>query len=176
MEKFKWYALHTLSQSEQKVKTLIENTKVKYNMVSKINEIIIPVDVETSKKEGKLVEKKVKVFPGYVMINMILDDESFNFIRRTPGVTNFVSSGNKPVAIKDEEIRDILEALDPNKGFKPKKKWAKDMIVRISDGPFSDLTGKIEEINDEEEIMKVMISLFGRDTPVEIEYGKIQKI
>ena len=82
MEKFKWYALHTLSQSEQKVKTLIENTKVKYNMVSKINEIIIPVDVETSKKEGKLVEKKVKVFPGYVMINMILDDESFNFIRR----------------------------------------------------------------------------------------------
>jgi transcriptional antiterminator NusG len=158
------------------VKTLIENTKVKYNMVSKINEIIIPVDVETSKKEGKLVEKKVKVFPGYVMINMILDDESFNFIRRTPGVTNFVSSGNKPVAIKDEEIRDILEALDPNKGFKPKKKWAKDMIVRISDGPFSDLTGKIEEINDEKEIMKVMISLFGRDTPVEIEYGKIQKI
>ena len=176
MEKFKWYALHTLSQSEQKVKTLIENTKVKYNMVSKINEIVIPVDVETSKKEGKLVEKKVKVFPGYVMINMILDDESFNFIRRTPGVTNFVSSGNKPVAIKDEEIRDILEALDPNKGFKPKKKWAKDMIVRISDGPFSDLTGKIEEINDEKEIMKVMISLFGRDTPVEIEYGKIQKI
>jgi transcriptional antiterminator NusG len=110
------------------------------------------------------------------MINMILDDDSFNFIRRTPGVTNFVSSGNKPVAIKDEEIRDILEALDPNKGFKPKKKWAKDMIVRISDGPFSDLTGKIEEINDEKEIMKVMISLFGRDTPVEIEYGKIQKI
>ena len=145
-------------------------------MVAKINEIIIPVDVETSKKEGKLVEKKVKVFPGYVMINMILDDESFNFIRRTPGVTNFVSSGNKPVAIKDEEIRDILEALDPNKGFKPKKKWAKDMIVRISDGPFSDLTGKIEEINDDKEIMKVMISLFGRDTPVEIEYGKIQKI
>ena len=176
MEKFKWYALHTLSQSEQKVKTLIENTKVKYNMVAKINEIIIPVDVETSKKEGKLVEKKVKVFPGYVMINMILDDESFNFIKRTPGVTNFVSSGNKPVTIKDEEIKGILEALDPNKGFKQKKKWAKDMIVRISDGPFSDLTGKIEEINDEKEIMKVMISLFGRDTPVEIEYGKIQKI
>jgi len=176
MEKFKWYALHTLSQSEQKVKTLIENTKVKYNMVAKINEIIIPVDVETSKKEGKLVEKKVKVFPGYVMINMILDDESFNFIKRTPGVTNFVSSGNKPVTIKDEEIKGILEALDPNKGFKPKKKWVKDMIVRISDGPFSDLTGKIEEINDEKEIMKVMISLFGRDTPVEIEYGKIQKI
>ena len=176
MEKFKWYALHTLSQSEQKVKTLIENTKVKYNMVEKINKIIIPVDVETSKKEGKLVEKKVKVFPGYVMINMILDDESFNFIKRTPGVTNFVSSNGKPVTIKDEEIQGILEALDPNKGFKPKKKWSKDMIVRISDGPFSDFTGKIEEINDEKEIMKVMISLFGRDTPVEIEYGKVEKI
>jgi len=176
MEKFKWYALHTLSQSEQKVKMLIENTKQKYNMVNNINEIIIPVDVEILKKEGKLIEKKVKVFPGYIMINMILNDESFNFIKRTPGVTNFVSSGGKPVTIKDEEIRGILEALDPNKGFKPKKKWAKDMIVRISDGPFSDLTGKIEEINDEKEIMKVMISLFGRDTPVEIEYGKIEKI
>lgn len=176
MKKFKWYALHTISQSEQKVKTLIENTKQKYNMVNNINEIIIPVDVEILKKEGKLIEKKVKVFPGYIMINMILDDESFNFIKRIPGVTNFVSSGGKPVTIKDEEIQGILEALDPNKGFKPKKKWAKDMIVRISDGPFSDLTGKIEEINDEKEIMKVMISLFGRDTPVEIEYGKIQKI
>jgi transcriptional antiterminator NusG len=107
---------------------------------------------------------------------MILDDESFNFIKRIPGVTNFVSAGGKPVTIKDEEIQGILEALDPNKGLKPKKKWAKDMIVRISDGPFSDLTGKIEEINDEKEIMKVMISLFGRDTPVEIEYGKVEKI
>jgi transcriptional antiterminator NusG len=176
MDKFKWYALHTISQSEQKVKTLIENTKQKYNMVKKINEIIIPMDTETTKKEGKKIEKKVKVFPGYVMINMILDDESFNFIKRTPGVTNFVSSNGKPVTIKDEEIRGILEALDPNKGFKPKKKWSKDMIVRISDGPFSDFTGKIEEINDEKEIMKVMISLFGRDTPVEIEYGKVEKI
>jgi transcriptional antiterminator NusG len=145
-------------------------------MVQKINEIIIPVNVESSKKEGKLIEKKVKVFPGYVMINMILNDESFNFIKRTPGVTNFVSSGGKPVAIKDGEIQRILEALNPNKAIKPKKKWAKDMIVRISDGPFSDLTGKIEEINDDKEIMKVMISLFGRDTPVEIEYGKVEKI
>jgi len=176
MDKFKWYALHTISQSEQKVKTLIENTKQKYNMVKKINEIIIPMDTETTKKEGKKIEKKVKVFPGYVMINMILDDESFNFIKRIPGVTNFVSSNGKPVTIKDEEIQGILEALDPNKGFKPKKKWSKDMIVRISDGPFSDFTGKIEEINDEKEIMKVMISLFGRDTPVEIEYGKVEKI
>ena len=176
MDKFKWYALHTISQSEQKVKTLIENTKQTYNMVKKINEIIIPMDTETTKKEGKKIEKKVKVFPGYVMINMILDDESFNFIKRTPGVTNFVSSNGKPVTIKDEEIQGILEALDPNKGFKPKKKWSKDMIVRISDGPFSDFTGKIEEINDEKEIMKVMISLFGRDTPVEIEYGKVEKI
>jgi transcriptional antiterminator NusG len=176
MEKFKWYAVHTLSQSEQKVKTLIENTKEKYNMVKKINEIIIPVDTEIIKKEGKKIEKKVKVFPGYIMINMVLDDDSFNFIKRTPGVTNFVSSGGKPVTIKDEEIRGIMEVLDPNKGIKPKKKWAKNMIVRISDGPFSDFTGKIEEVNDEKEIMKVMISLFGRDTPVEIEFGKVEKI
>ena len=176
MEKHKWYAVHTLSQYEQKVKTLIENTKDKYNMGSHIKEIIIPTDVEVKKKDGKKIEKKVKVFPGYLMIKMLLDDNSFNFIKRTPGVTNFVSAGNKPVALRDEEIKRVLDALDPNKGFIPKKKWSKDMVVRIADGPFSDLTGKIEAVNDSKETLTVSINLFGRETPVEIEFGKVEKI
>ena len=176
MNKFKWYAVHTLSQSEQKVKTLIENTKQKFNVAESIGEIIIPMDTEVKKTNGKTIEKQTKVFPGYVMIKMALDENTFNFIRRTSGVTSFVQSNGKPVPIKDDEIQNILDSLDPNKGFKPKKKWAKNMNVRITGGPFNDLTGKIEDINEEKEIMKVMISLFGRDTPVEIEYSYVEKI
>jgi transcriptional antiterminator NusG len=171
-----WYAVHTLSQSELKVKTYIEKTKSERNMSEKISEIIIPTDVEIQKKQGKKIEKRVKVFPGYILIKMALDESSFEYIKRVPGVTNFVSSGNKPVILKEKEVRDILEALDPNKGFKPKKKWTKDMIVRITDGPFTDFTGKIEDINEDKEMLKVMISLFGRDTPVEIEFGLVEKI
>jgi transcriptional antiterminator NusG len=176
MEKFRWYAVHTLSQYEQKVKTLIENTKSKYGMENHIDKIVIPMDTEVKKIEGKKIEKKVKVFPGYVLIRMEMNNESFNFIKRVPGVTSFVSANSKPVALKDDEIRNILEALDPNKGFKPKKKFCKDMAVRIVGGPFSDFTGKIESVNDDKEILKVMISLFGRDTPIEIEFGLVEKL
>jgi transcriptional antiterminator NusG len=176
MLKTNWYAVHTLSQSEQKVKTYIEKTKLERNMNDKISEIIIPTDIEIQKKEGKKIEKRVKVFPGYILIKMILDDSSFEYIKRIPGVTNFVSSGNKPVILKEKEVKDILEALDPDKGFKPKKKWTKDTIVRIIDGPFIDFTGKIEDVNEDKELLKVMISLFGRDTPVEIEFGLVEKI
>lgn len=171
-----WYAVHTLSQSELKVKTYIEKTKLERNMNEKISEIIIPTDVEIQKKNGKKIEKRVKVFPGYILIRMALDDSSFEYIKRVPGVTNFVSSNGKPVILKEKEVHDILEALDPNKGFKPKKKWSKDMIVRITDGPFADFTGKIEDINEDKEMLKVLISLFGRDTPVEIEFGLVEKI
>lgn len=176
MSKFKWYAVHTLSQSEQKVKTLIQNTKEKFGVADLIKDIIIPIETEVKKTNGKKVEKQTKVFPGYVMIKMVLDENTFNFIRRTSGVTSFVQVNGKPVPLKDEEIQNIMESLDPHKGFKPKKKWSKDMAVRITGGPFTDLTGKIEDINDEKEIMKVMISLFGRDTPVEIEYSYVEKI
>ena len=177
MSRARWYAVHVMSQSEQKVKTLLEKTAPKKGVEDRIFNILIPVDVNQKKIQGKKVEKAVKVFPGYILINMVLDDDTFTFVKQTPGVTNFVSSAaKKPVAIKDEEIQDILNALDPNKGFKPKKKWLKDMLVRISDGPFSDFTGKIEDVNDEKETMKVLISLFGRDTPVEIEFGQVEKV
>ncbi len=182
MSRFKWYAVHTFSQAENKVKTLIEKLAQKQGMNDKIGEIVIPVDTEIKKKQGKKVECLTKVFPGYILINMLLDDDTFIFIKSIPGVTNFVSSGSKvqnnkkPVAMKDEEVKRILHSLDPNAGFKPKKKWMKDMIVRIIDGPFSDFTGKIEDVNDEKETMKILISLFGRDTPIEIDFAQVDKV
>jgi transcriptional antiterminator NusG len=176
MKRFNWYAVHTLSQSEYKVKTLIEKTKVKANMNEEILDIIIPTDTEVQKKEGKKIEKKVKVFPGYILIRMHMSEESFSFIKRTPGITSFVSSNGKPVIIKDTEVENILEALDPNKNILPKKKWSKNMVVRIAHGPFSDFTGKIEDVNEQKETLTIMISVFGRDTPVEIDFGKVEKL
>jgi transcriptional antiterminator NusG len=174
--KYNWYAVHTLSQSEYKVKTLIEKTKVKNNLVDEILDIIIPTDTEIQKKEGKKIEKKVKVFPGYILIRMQMSNETFNFVKRTPGITSFVSVNGKPVIIKDIEVKNILEALDPNKNIVPKKKWDKNMLVRIADGPFTDFTGKVEDINEQKETLTITISLFGRETPVEIDFGKVEKL
>jgi transcriptional antiterminator NusG len=177
MVKENWYAVHVLSQYENKVKSYIEKVKKERGFEDKVTEIIVPVDTEVKRVQGKKIEKQNKVFPGYVLVKMKLDDETFNFIRRVPGVTNFVSSSaKKPVALKDSEIKAILDSLDPNKGFTPKKKFSKDMLVRIIEGPFSEFTGKIETVYEDKEILKVMISLFGRDTPIEIEYAQVEKI
>lgn len=176
IDKFKWYAVHVMAQSEQKVKALIEKQVSKFGVSDMIKDVVIPTEVETKKIEGKKIEKHKKVFPGYVLIKMILNDQTFPFIKRISGVTNFVQQGGRPVALKESEVKEILDALDPNKGFSPKKKWAKDMIVRITDGPFSDFTGKVDMVNDDKETLTISISLFGRDTPVEIEFGKVEKI
>lgn len=176
MTKENWYAIHVLSQYENKVKNYIDKVKTERGFENKINEVIIPMDTEIKRVQGKKVEKKTKVFPGYVLIKMKMDEETFNFIKRVPGVTNFVSSSaKKPVALKDSEVKEILESINPDKGFIPKKKFNKDMIVRIVEGPFAEFTGKIETVYEEKEMLRVMISLFGRDTPVEIEYSKVEK-
>ena len=163
MTKNRWYAIHVLSQYENKVKNYIDKVKKERGFDEKINEVIIPMDTEVKRVQGKKVEKKTKVFPGYVLINMKMDDESFNFIKRVPGVTNFVSSSQKkPVALKDSEVKEILESLNPDKGFIPKKKFEKDMIVRIVEGPFTEFSGKIETVFEEKEMLRIMISIFGR--------------
>lgn len=176
MSKFQWFAVHTMSQAEKRVKALIEKTKFKHNLSHLVNDVIIPTEIESKKVEGKKVFKEKKVFPGYILVNMILTDDTYSFIRRTPGITNFVQTGGKPAPLKDSEIKDILDALDPNKGFTPKQKWANGMVVRICDGPFSDFTGKIEFINDDKEKLKVSINVFGRETLVDIDYGKVEKL
>ena len=154
MVKENWYAVHVLSQYENKVKSYIEKVKKERGFEDRVTEIIVPVDTEVKRIQGKKIEKQNKVFPGYVLVKMKLDDETFNFIRRVPGVTNFVSSSaKKPVALKDSEIKAILDSLDPNKGFTPKKKFSKDLLVRIIEGPFSEFTGQIETVYEDKEIL-----------------------
>ena len=172
----RWYAVHVFTQHEQKVKTLIEKLAKKQNLDDKIQEVIIPVDKEVKVKNGKKTEMETKIFPGYILVKMIMNDTTWNLVKRTEYVTNFVCSSGKPVSIKDSEVKRILESLDPNRGLKPKKTWAKDMLIRVSDGPFIDLTGKIDIVDDEKQKLKVMINLFGRETPVELTYDQVEKI
>ncbi|MCX6368210.1 transcription termination/antitermination protein NusG [Armatimonas sp.] len=172
-----WYAVHTYSGHEMKVKMTIEKRAETMGLRQKLFRILVPTDTETRNRGGKKTEYKRKVFPGYVLIDMVLDDDTWYLIKSTTGVTGFVSSGNKPVPLQDKEVRDILDALDPNNAAsRPKKIWEKNQVVRVNSGPFADFTGKIEEVNDTKEKVKVMISLFGRDTPVELDFNQIEKI
>jgi transcription termination/antitermination protein NusG len=161
-----WYAVHTYSGHENKVKLTIEKRAETMGLKSKVNRILVPTDTEVRNRNGKKTEYKRKVFPGYVLIDMVLDDETWYLIKSTTGVTGFVSSGNKPVPLKDSDVKEILNALDPNNaGARPRRVWEKGQVIRV-----------IEEVNDQKEKLRVMISLFGRDTPVELDFNQVEKI
>jgi transcription termination/antitermination protein NusG len=177
MQKAFWYAVHTYSGHEDKVKKNIERRAETMNLKSKVFRIEVPKDTEIRNRSGKKTEYKRKVFPGYVLVQMVLDDDTWYLVKSTTGVTGFVSSGNKPVPLQEREVREILEAIDPaNTAARPRKIWEKGVVVRVTAGPFADFTGKIEEVNDQKEKLKVMISLFGRDTPVELDFNQVEKI
>ncbi|MCE5197862.1 MAG: transcription termination/antitermination protein NusG [Armatimonadota bacterium] len=170
-----WYAVHTYSGHENKVKTNIERRAESMNLKDKIFRILVPTETELRTRAGKRQEVQRKVFPGYVLIEMVLDEATWYLVKSTTGVTGFVSSGNKPVPLQDREVQDILDAIEaPDR--KPKVKWSKDDVVRITSGPFTDFTGKIEEVNVQKEKLKVLISIFGRDTPVELDFGQVERL
>lgn len=145
------------------------------NLKDKIFRIIVPTEAELRTRGGKRQEVQRKVFPGYVLIEMILDENTWHLVKSTTGVTGFVTSGNKPVPLQDKEIQAILEAIEaPDR--KPKVKWSKDDVVRVVSGPFADFTGKIEEVNVQKEKLRVLISIFGRDTPVELDFSQVERL
>ncbi len=137
--------------------------------------IIVPTEPELRTRSGKRVEVQRKVFPGYVLIEMVLDDSTWYLIKSTTGVTGFVTSGNKPVPLQNKEVEDILQAVDGPK-MPPRVKWQVNEVVRVVTGPFAEFTGKIEDVNGQKETLKVLISIFGRDTPVELEFSQVERL
>ena len=175
MSEKQWYAVHTYSGHENKVKTNIERRAESMQMKDKIFRILVPTEAELRTRGGKRQEVQRKVFPGYVLIEMVLDDTTWYLVKSTTGVTGFVSSGNKPVPLQDKEVQAILDAIEaPDR--KPKVKWSKEDVVRVVAGPFTDFTGKIEEINIQKEKLRVLISIFGRDTPVELDFAQVERL
>jgi transcriptional antiterminator NusG len=175
MTEKQWYAVHTYSGHENKVKTNIERRAESMNLKDKVFRILVPTEAELRTRAGKRQEVQRKVFPGYVLIEMVLDETTWYLVKSTTGVTGFVSSGNKPVPLQDKEIQAILDAIEaPDR--RPKVKWSKDEVVRVVAGPFADFTGKIEEVNVQKEKLRVLISIFGRDTPVELDFGQVERL
>jgi len=170
-----WYAVHTYSGHENKVKTNIERRAESMGLKDRIFRILIPTEQELRTRGGKKHEVARKIFPGYVLIEMVLDDQTWYLVKSTTGVTGFVSSGNKPVPLQDKEVANILEAVEGPRQ-KPRVLWEKGQVVRVMSGPFAEFTGTIEDVNIQKEKLRVLISIFGRDTPVELDFTQVEKI
>jgi transcriptional antiterminator NusG len=145
------------------------------NLRDKIFDILVPTETEVRTRQQKKTEVKRKVFPGYVLIDMVLDDATWYLVKSTTGVTGFVSSGNKPVPLQEKEIQLILDSVRGDVPT-PVVKFEKGEVVRVVSGPFSEFTGKIEEVNADKEKLRVLISIFGRDTPVELDFQQVEKV
>ncbi|MBN9500947.1 MAG: transcription termination/antitermination factor NusG [Armatimonadetes bacterium 55-13] len=171
-----WYAVHTIAGHENKVKdVLTRRAQVEGLWNLDIFEILIPTEREMTTRNGKRYEMDRKVFPGYILVQMSLTDDSFKLVKSTSGVTGFVQSGNKPVPLEEYEVRRIMTNLESSKEA-PKASWNKGDAIRVIEGPFSDFSGKIEEVNADREKLKVLINIFGRDTPVELDFTQVEKL
>lgn len=171
-----WYVVHTYSGYENKIKVDLSKRVESMNMQDKIFEVIIPEAQEVEYKGGKRKVTSRRVFPGYVIVNMIMDEDSWYVVRHTPGVTGFVGSGNKPVALQDDEIQKILQQM----GLVESKPQIIDIEigenVRVKTGPFANFEGVVRELLPDRGKIRVNISMFGRETPVELDYEQIEKV
>ncbi len=171
----KWYAIHVLSGHERKVKTFLENEIKAHNLEDKISQILIPSEEVTEMREGKRRVRNKVFFPGYMLVEMVLDKETQHVVLNTPGVTNFVGPRNKPTPLRDEEIQRIIGRVEEGKHRELLDvPFRVGDFVKVIDGPFTDFSGVIEEVNKEKKKVKVMVSIFGRATPVELDFLQIK--
>ncbi len=176
-ENFKWYIIHAYSGFERKVRESLESRIAAFGLQNKIGRIMIPTEPVTELRNGKKYTIERVFLPGYVLIEMDLDNDLWHVIKNTPRVTGFLGTGDNPVALSEQEVSSILFRSDVSKD-KPtlKIKFDKGEQVRINEGPFANFTGAVDEINEDKQTLKVMVSIFGRSTPVEIEFSKVDKV
>lgn len=176
MEK-KWYVIHALTGEEEKVKKRLLNQIKLKNLQDKVSQILIPTEVVSEVKGGKKKISERKFFPGYILVEMELTDDIWYLVKNIIGVTDFVSSGTKPTPLLDEEIANILKQTEEKKERPtPKVTFEKGEGVKIIDGPFINFNGAIDEVSPEKGKVKVSVMIFGRPTPVELEYWQIEKV
>ncbi|MER3403517.1 MAG: transcription termination/antitermination protein NusG [Armatimonadota bacterium] len=170
-----WYVVRTLVGKENQVKTGIEKRAESAGMTDRIFQVLIPTEREVRTKGGQKQTVTRKVFPGYVLVEMILDDETWTLVRTTPSVTGFVESGGKPVPLTPEEVEELEHSIRESRE-RPRIAFAPGDTVRVNDGPFAEFTGKVESIDPERNKLKVLINIFGRETPVELESDQVEKV
>ncbi len=167
----KWYVVHTYSGYENKVKTDLEKTIKNRELEDFFFNIVVPMEEQVESKDGKRKSNLKKVFPGYVLIKMIVTEESWYIVRNTRGVTGFVGSGTDPIPLTDEEIRNMgFDEVPVNIDYDLND------TVQVVNGPLEGFIGAVQEINKEKQKVKVLVSMFGRETPVELEFSQVQKV
>ena len=176
-ENYKWYIIHAYSGFERKVRESLESRIRAYNLENKIGRIMIPTEPVTELRNGKKYVIERVFLPGYVLVEMDLDNDLWHVIKNTPRVTGFLGTGDSPVALSEAEVSSIIFRSDVSKD-KPamKIKFEKGEMVRINEGPFANFNGAVDDVNEDKQTLKVMVSIFGRSTPVEIEFSKVDKM
>jgi len=177
-----WFVVHTYAGYENKVKSNLESRIGSMNMEDRIYEVVIPMEDVIEFKGGKKVVVQKKVFPGYLLVRCELDDDSWHVVRDTPGVTGFVGLGSKPTPLSRREVEDILQVKQEAatgaavKKTRPRLEYEVGETVRVREGPFADFSGQIAEINEDQLKLKVLVNIFGRETPVELEFSQVAKL
>ncbi len=176
-ENFKWYIIHAYSGFERKVRESLESRITAFGLQNKIGRIMIPTEPVTELRNGKKYTIERVFLPGYVLVEMDLDNDLWHVIKNTPRVTGFLGTGDNPVALSEQEVSSILFRSESTTN-KPsmKVKFEKGEQVRINEGPFANFTGTVDDVNEDRQTLKVMVSIFGRSTPVEIEFSKVDKV
>src|SRR5215813_7974552 len=172
-----WYIIHTYSGFENKVKESLRTRAEAFGFADKIGQILIPTEEVVELRNGKKVTSKRLVYPGYVIVEMEMNDALWHEIKNTPRVTGFVGGGNQPVPLSPEEVNSILyRQTTAAERPRPKMNFEKNDSVRIIDGPFANFSGKVDEVNTERGTLRVMVTIFGRATPVELEFLQVEKV
>ncbi len=169
-----WYVVHTYSGSEEKVKQSIADKVSKKHLEEKIFQILVPSERVIELRGGGKKESDKKFYPGYILVEMELDDESWHLVRKTPRVTGFVG-GSNPVPLSQEEVDVILQQMEKGHAVQVKTQYQKNETVRITDGPFTNFVGYVEDVDMDHARLRVMVSIFGRQTPVELNFFQVEK-
>ena len=173
----KWYIIHSYSGFERKVKESLESRVQAFGLQERIGRVLIPTEPVTEVRGGKKYTTERMFYPGYVLVEMDMDDHVWHVVKSTPRVTGFVGTGQQPTPLSDEEVQHIVYRVGEAKDKpKLKVKFEKNESVRITEGPFASFTGVVDEVNEDRETLKVMVTIFGRSTPVELEFGQVEKV
>ncbi len=171
-----WYAVHTYAGYEDAVARNLKQRIDSMGMQEKIFNVIVPKEKKIKVKAGKRSEVEEKVYPGYVLVDMVVTDDSWYVVRNTPRVTGFVGAGVNPVPLNKQEVESLFKAMDTDVKAKHNIDLALGELVRIADGPFKELEGKIESVDHERGKVRVLVSMFGRETPVELDFMQVKKL
>lgn len=177
MEEKRWYVIHTQTGYEAKVKEGLSHRIETMGLGEFFGEILIPMEDVSEIKGGKKKVSQRKFFPGYVMVEMVMNDETWYLVKNTPGVSGFVGAGRRPVPLKDNEVKGIVKEIEERKTRpKPKVEFEKGDGVKVISGPFVNFSGVVEEVSPDKGKLKITVSIFGRSTPMEIEYWQVEKV